>query len=283
MLWRPGPSGVEVALVHRPRYDDWTLPKGKTHAGEPVPAAARREVVEETGYDAALGRWLGRTQYRLDEHGESPEKRVDYWAARAGAATGPVADEVDAVRWLPFDEAAARLTWVADREVLVRFTSRPPRTSTVLLVRHAWAGRSETWAGPDEERPLDAVGVVQAASLAATLPAFWLAAERPAVLSAPPLRCVDTVAWAGDVTVDARLGEEAYRAGPAAAVAAVREAAESGVAVVCGQGGVIPAVVESLRRADGLAPAGVRAPKGSVWVLSFAAGRLVQADYLDPA
>lgn len=281
VLWRPGEGGVdEVALVHRPRYDDWSLPKGKVHHHEPLPAAARREITEETGYDAALGRWLGVTQYRIEAHEGGAEKRVDFWAARCGPYAGGVDPaEVDEVGWLPRDAALAQLSWASERAVLERFDGVP--TSTVLLVRHGRAGTRESWRGPDDERPLDLSGRAQAEELAAVLPAFWLRTERPVVVSAPVTRCVETVAWAGDVKTDERLGERTFADYPEAAVAAIRELAADGVAVACSQGGVIPAIVEALRRADGLAPAGVRAAKGSTWVLSFAQGRLVAADYLD--
>jgi 8-oxo-dGTP diphosphatase len=276
VLWRRGADGVEVAVVHRPRYDDWSLPKGKAHPGEPLAVTARRETVEETGWDVALGRWLGVARYRVD--GE--EKRVDYWSARAGDMVGGVdPGEVDEVRWLPETVARQRLSWDHDRTMLDRLAPVP--TTTVLLVRHARAGAREAWHGPDDERPLDLAGRAQAAALGSLLPSFWLAAERPVVVSAPVVRCVDTVAWADDVKTDERLGERTFADDPEAAVAAVRELAGHGVAVACSQGGVIPAVVEALRREDGLSPAGVRAAKGSAWVLSFAGGRLVATDYLD--
>jgi 8-oxo-dGTP pyrophosphatase MutT (NUDIX family)/phosphohistidine phosphatase SixA len=285
VAWREAGSGVEVAVVHRPRYDDWSLPKGKLHAGEPLTAAARREVTEETGMDAALGRWLGRTRYRVAEEHDATEKCVDYWSARTGeVAPAQAGDEVDEVAWLGLAAARERLSWDADRTVLATFAQAPAATSTVLLVRHARAGTREAWRGPDDERPLDVAGRAQVEALAATLPPFWLPTERPLVVSAPVQRCLETVAWAGDVKTDERLGERTYADYPVSTVVCLRElAAAARVSVACSQGGVIPAVIETLRRADGFGPAGVRAAKGSAWVLSFVDGRLVAADYLDAA
>jgi 8-oxo-dGTP diphosphatase len=286
VAWRAAGSGdVEVAVVHRPRYDDWSLPKGKVHLGEPLTAAARREISEETGVDAALGRWLGRTRYRIEEEHDATEKSVDYWSARTGdVLPGDAGDEVDAVAWLGLDAARERLSWDADQAVLARFAQAPAPTSTVLLVRHARAGTRESWRGPDDERPLDVAGRAQAEALAAMLPPFWLRSERPLVVSAPVQRCIETIAWAGDVKTDERLGERTFADYPVSTVGCLRELATSArVSIACSQGGVIPAVIETLRREDGFGPAGVRAAKGSAWVLSFADGRLVAADYLDAA
>ncbi|MBO0850387.1 MAG: NUDIX hydrolase, partial [Pseudonocardia sp.] len=92
VLWRPAPGdGTEVALVHRPRYDDWSLPKGKLNPGESVPAAAVREVAEETGHDIALGASLGESRYRV----EQGDKVVHYWCARASGGGFVPNSEVD--------------------------------------------------------------------------------------------------------------------------------------------------------------------------------------------
>jgi len=116
VVWRRGPDGaVEVVLVHRPRYDDWSLPKGKLDPGETDEQAALREVAEETTLTATLGPELPSTTY-LDRSGK--HKRVRYWAMTVVDGTPAACNEVDAAVWLPVEEAARRLTYTRDVEVL---------------------------------------------------------------------------------------------------------------------------------------------------------------------
>ncbi|MFN2609082.1 MAG: NUDIX hydrolase [Acidimicrobiales bacterium] len=115
LVWRQGTAGVEVLLVHRPRYDDWSLPKGKLDDGEQFPAAALREVEEETGLRCALGREVAGTRYR-DRHGRP--KVVRYWEMRPVEGRFVPSDEVDEVRWLPLAGAAALLSYPRDADVL---------------------------------------------------------------------------------------------------------------------------------------------------------------------
>jgi 8-oxo-dGTP pyrophosphatase MutT (NUDIX family) len=116
VVWRRGPDGsVEVVLVHRPRYDDWSLPKGKLDPGETDEQAALREVQEETTLTASLGPELPSTTY-LDRSGK--HKRVRYWAMTVVAGTPAGCNEVDAAVWLPVEEAVRRLTYTRDVEVL---------------------------------------------------------------------------------------------------------------------------------------------------------------------
>ncbi|MEU7008321.1 NUDIX hydrolase [Streptomyces sp. NPDC046332] len=116
VLWRRAPSGqgIEIALVHRPKYDDWSHPKGKLKRGESAEECALREVREETGQACALGDRLPSARYWA--HGQP--KEVTYWSARALGGTFTPSKEVDRVEWLPPAEARARLTQPRDRDLL---------------------------------------------------------------------------------------------------------------------------------------------------------------------
>jgi 8-oxo-dGTP pyrophosphatase MutT (NUDIX family) len=122
VVWRPDATGIEVVVIHRPRYDDWSLPKGKLHPGEDDEAAALREVEEETGLRCELGPELPSTRYR-DPRGRP--KVVRFWAMRPlGGSLAPSPPETDEARWLPLAEAAALLTHEHEREVLAACGAR---------------------------------------------------------------------------------------------------------------------------------------------------------------
>ena len=119
LVWRRrDDQEVEIALVHRPAYDDWTFPKGKLHDGESEPEAALREVEEETGLRCRLGKEVGTNSYR-DSRGRP--KTVRYWAMTPLAGSLVPANEIDAARWVSLDEAAAALTYPRDRMLLASF------------------------------------------------------------------------------------------------------------------------------------------------------------------
>lgn len=122
VLWRRRDGVVEVALVHRPRYGDWSLPKGKLDPGEGERDAALREVAEETGYGAHLGPELGTVRYVVGPEGQTRPKTVRYWAMEAADGDFAPDHEVDALVWLPLDEAAEHVTYAYDRQVLQWFS-----------------------------------------------------------------------------------------------------------------------------------------------------------------
>ena len=122
VVWRRTNSAkVEVLLVHRPKYDDWTLPKGKLDDGESAEEAAVREVEEETGLQVTLGEELPATDYH-DRYGRP--KHVRYWAMGVTGGQFRPNREVDEVRWLPIEAAKEALSYARDREVLDAFAAR---------------------------------------------------------------------------------------------------------------------------------------------------------------
>jgi len=158
VLWRPQDctGGLEIAVIHRSRYDDWSLPKGKVNPGETEPVTAVREIEEETGFRAHLGRRLTTVSYPVEQGG----KKVRYWAARCVSGEFSVSDEVDELRWLPADQAMTALTYPNDRKVLRRFLKLPADTQTVMIVRHATAeAKPDTRATTDSVPSTSTVGL----------------------------------------------------------------------------------------------------------------------------
>lgn len=122
VVWRSGPDGdLEVLVIHRPRYDDWSLPKGKCEDGEGDAECALREVEEETGLFCRLEEELATTRYR---DRQDREKVVRYWAMHPLEGAFNPGREVDEVRWLPPSGAAALLSYPRDAEVVADFVAR---------------------------------------------------------------------------------------------------------------------------------------------------------------
>lgn len=282
MLWRPsghatddGP--VQLALVHRPRYDDWTFPKGKLDRGETHLQAALREVREETGHHARLGRSLPTVRYRQTRKGRRVPKEVRYWVMRSLGGRFTPGSEVDGLAWLDPDAAAERLTYQREVDLLAELTREPVATRTVLLVRHALAVGRGDWDGDDADRPLSPGGRAQAERLAPQLAAFGV----DVVVSAGPLRCRATVAPLArqlglDPAVDERLSETGYPGHEREAVDLVRGlGAEGAAAVACSQGGVLPDLLTRLGH-----PTRMDVDKAAVCALSFGGDRLVDVAHL---
>jgi len=304
VLWRPGEQGPEVALVHRPRYDDWSFPKGKSTPGEHVLITAVREVTEETGIEIILGRRLRTVRYLSDGR----PKQVDYWAARPAAQaaddpdeTGVPADpvpfvpnqEVDQLAWLPLTVAGDRLSYAHDTGVLSEFAAAPATTTPVILVRHSSARNKKAWhnAGhPDDlTRPLTPLGQDQAKLLAQILSCFGPAR----VISSTAERCLATIEPYAKLTGGVVEPTPAFAPPPGSPesgepppeeTAAARELMTGLVTtgepvVTCAHRETLPAMLRSACEVLGApVPAGPPLRKGAFWALHVAGGRLISAE-----
>ena len=244
VLWRGNPASPEVALVHRPRYDDWSLPKGKLDRREHPLLGALREIEEETGSTARPGRRLGSLRYLVPEG----RKRVRYWACEATGGRFEVNRAVDELWLAPLAEAQARLDPAHDARVLKRFAADTRRTRPMVVVRHASAGDKRAWAGDDADRPLDRKGLAQSVTIGALLTAYGV--ERAG--SADVRRCretLDRLARAGvDVEVLPATTAAAFDDDTDKGARAVLDLVTSTSAPVawCGQREVIPRLAAAL-------------------------------------
>jgi 8-oxo-dGTP diphosphatase len=197
VVFRRYGAATEVLAVHRPRYDDWSLPKGKLEPGETSPAAAVREVTEETGLRVRLQAPLDSFSYRTPK---GADKTVSWWGGstvddpqpkRAAADDGedhPELPEVDEVAWLPVEEADRRLDYDLDKTLLGQALEQPV-TTPLIIVRHAKAINRKDWHGSDPDRPLRPRGRVQARQLIGLLGAYGV----QELYSSPWLRCTATL------------------------------------------------------------------------------------------
>ena len=251
--WRRRRGELQVALVHRPRYDDWSWAKGKLDPGEIFPVAATRETAEETGLEVRLGRPLPSASYHLGTRAGIPVvKDVRYWAAEVVGGKGLLEHEIDEVAWLEVDKARARLTYQRDVDQLDGLVEADEAgaltTWPLALVRHAKARPRSSWAGEDWLRPLDTRGLQQADDLVPLLGAYGITR----LVSSPSTRATDTIApYAAQTGQRLRLkrglSEEGHAADPTKAPHHLRRLVERGIpAALCSHGPVLPDLITQL-------------------------------------
>lgn len=274
LVWRLKNDKLQVLVVHRPRYDDWSFPKGKAEPGESMVLTAIREVAEETGRQIVLGRYLGKARRRLVS---GRKKRTLYWAAQVLPEAGPGEGlraavkpaskrEIDKVRWWKVEKAARKLTHADDKRLLARlvdwYESGQLQVRSLVLVRHAKAVSRATWGyGINSEitRPLVmGRGQAQARDVAALLSSYGVGE----LVSSPWRRCVDTLApYAHGCGLDLR-SDEAFTEvsalmAPELMQASFRDLLERGSAL---DGPPEPEAVGPQGREPGLALAGQPEP-----------------------
>lgn len=197
LCWRRSGAGrLEVLVVHSPRYDEWSWPKGKPEAVDGVmewlPVCAVREVAEESGVTVRLGRRLPSVRYRMPD---GRPKEVTYWVGRPVHDGAPTAhlDEIDAQEWIPAESARERLSRPGDHRPLDKLLKLDKRgrldTRALIVARHAEAVPRSEWTGTDADRPLTDQGRQQAEAMVSLL-GCW----RPhQLLTSPWVRCRETM------------------------------------------------------------------------------------------
>jgi 8-oxo-dGTP diphosphatase len=251
--WRRRRGDLQIALVHRPRYDDWAWAKGKLEPGEEWPGAAVREVFEETGFHVRLGRTLPSSEYAVpDQGGQSTTKECRYWAAEVVGGDGALRNEIDDVAWLDVPAAMTRLSYPRDHDQL-RALEKADREGTLttwplIIVRHARSRSRSTWPTADPLRPLNPRGRERAKALIPILAAYGITR----VVTSPSVRCLDTVlpyavAAGKRARLKSGLSEEGFAEQPDRAPYHLTRLLERGnAAVVCSHGPVLPVLLERL-------------------------------------
>lgn len=279
LVFRQSPKGkLKVLVAHRPRYDDWGLPKGKADKGETPEETAIREVLEETGFHCRIVAPLGATRYRV----RNGVKEVTWFAMR------PLPDspgfkknkEVDQIQWVTRKQAKALCDYENDRGLIADADLKKlAETGTLFLLRHAAAGNRGKWEGIDAIRPLSKKGRRQSAALAKSLQHSGI--EK--IYTSPYTRCVETVEPLAEAIGAKVVEHDALAEGPDIDAAyALTDELVGYNAVLCSHGDVIPAVINRMMWAGLNLESRFYCSKASIWEVDLEGGRFTTARYVPP-
>jgi 8-oxo-dGTP diphosphatase len=265
--------------VHRPKYDDWSIPKGKVEGEESLIACAYREVVEETGFAVRFGQSLGSAHYEVN----GLPKTVTYWSARLLGEQGkPNPEEVDAVRWMSCEEAKEQLGSDSDRQIVETFQSIEPDTKPLILLRHAKAIERQEWAGEDTDRPLSSLGERQAKRMLTNFLPF--AVEE--IHSSSAVRCYESITpLARGLNVDFfftdSLTEEVFHKNNERPFKYVqRLLVNDFTTLVCSHNPILPSIVSAFVDKFGVEVPSTKLEPGDAWVAHHVEREVVAIDFL---
>jgi 8-oxo-(d)GTP phosphatase len=279
LLWRENSElKIEIALIHRPRYDDWSLPKGKIEEGESSLRCAFREVIEETGITPQFGRELGSVEYKEP----AGLKRVKYWAAKALTDEFLANEEVDEIKWLNPADALALGTHVSDKTIIKNFLTQEPRTDTLIIVRHTKALERGDWDAEDSKRTLDERGITQSEQLIQHLEPFGI----DEIYSSNYIRCVQTVTPLAQsrglkITEIPNLNEANFEFDPERAISfanAVKQDEKN--ILICSHNPVIPTMLRGILNTKLKNKDLIKLEPGDAWIVHRVRGEIVGLDFL---
>jgi len=281
VLWRKGEKKkIEVLIIHRPKYDDWTFPKGKAEIGEPLIACAYREVLEETNIETAFGPYLGEVEYLTNDG----KKKVSFWSAKVIKEKEFNSNaEVDQLKWVEVTKVKELLTLDTDRKILEQFLRIEPDTKPLVLLRHAKAVTRDEWQGEDDDRPLDSYGQNQAKRLLAMYQVFNL----EQIHSSDAVRCYDTVIAIAKglnikLEVTGKLSESTFKKDKEKAFDYAKELIKSNESVLlCSHNPILPKMLNKLtKKSEVDADEGKLLPADG-WVIHRIGKEVIQIDRID--
>ncbi len=281
VLWRFGAKKrIEIALIHRPRYGDWSLPKGKLDATETMIGCAYREVMEETGHSAIFGPEIGDATYVVD----GVTKLVKYWSAQAvGEPTGkPNPTEVDEILWLSPADARKKLTLDDDRSIVDFFLEFGTGTTALVLLRHAKAIKREDWDGDEGDRPLGNIGQIQAKRLLSK----YLPYAIKEVHSSDAMRCIETIepmtrALQMHPIFSSDLSEYRFAKDKEAALDYAQDLMiRNQSAIICSHNPILPKVLKKLIGKKNFKELVQKLEPAEAWVLHHRDGEIIAIDWI---
>ena len=268
VVWRRDSEGeIQVLLVHRPRYDDWSLPKGKLEEGEALISCAYREILEETGISIKLGPYIGSVEYYVPDG----LKSVSYWSASLieDRSTFHPNEEVDQIIWLDLESAILRVTRDSDGYILERFGVTPYDSSALIMLRHAKALERAEWQGEDEDRPLQLIGQLQAKRMLSLYQVFGL----DEIHTSDAVRCLDTVSQMAKSlqltpTITNAVSEYTYKRNKDKAIDYAKELIKKNrQTILCSHHPVLPRMMEKLTKKIDFDYPNNKLLPGEAWVL----------------
>jgi phosphohistidine phosphatase SixA/8-oxo-dGTP pyrophosphatase MutT (NUDIX family) len=281
IVWRNNKDdSIEVAVIHRPKYDDWSFPKGKCEIGEELIACAYREVLEETNIATEFGPFLGTVDY-LTTLGP---KQVYFWSAKSveEKAFTPNA-EVDQIKWVELKMARQLLSMESDKEIFDKFIKLNLDTKPLVLLRHAKAVSRDEWQGDDDDRPLDDLGENQARRLLAIYQVFNLSQ----IHTSDALRCYSTVEPMAKglgikLEVTGKLSESGYRKDKERAFDHAKELLkEDSNTLICSHNPILPKMLNKLSKRSDVEADEEKLSPADGWVLHRVGKEIIQIDRLN--
>ena len=280
VVWRNNKDKTEVAIIHRPKYNDWSFPKGKLEIGESLIACAHREVFEETNIQTEFGPFLGDIEYLTPDG----KKQVSFWAAKAITDKDfSPNSEVDQLKWVEVKKVKELLSLETDKKILAQFIKLDCDTKPFILLRHAKAITRDEWQGDDDDRPLDSLGQNQAKRLLSIYQVYNI----EQIHTSDAVRCYDTVnpmvkGLGIKLEVTGKLGESAYKKDKEKAFDYAKDLIKEDARILlCSHNPILPKMLNRLtKKSDVDADEGKLSPADG-WVIHRSGKAIIQIDRID--